>query len=155
MAKRKDIEQVVEELLQPILDTKYECVDVEYVKEGTNWYLKIYIDKEGGITIEDCEYVSRAIEKKLDENDPIESAYILEVSSPGLDRPLKKEKDFNRSIGKLVEVKLYTPLNGEKEFNAKLIDYKGDDHVVLEMESGEEVILSRKDMALIRLAVIF
>lgn len=155
MAKRKDIESTVEELLQPILDTKYECIDVEYVKEGSHWYLKIYIDKEGGIAIEDCEYVSRAIEAKLDEKDPIEGAYILEVSSPGLDRPLKKEKDFNRSIGKLVEVKLYKPLNGEKEFTAKLVDYKGDDQIILELENNEQITLTKKEMALIRLAVIF
>lgn len=155
MAKKKDIESTVETMLEPILGTKYECVDVEYVKEGSHWYLKIYIDKEGGITIEDCEFVSRAIDVKLEEKDPIQSAYILEVSSPGLDRPLKKEKDFHRSMGKLVEVKLYKPLDGEKEFTAKLVGYEGDNHIELELESEEVITLAKKDMALIRLAVIF
>lgn len=156
MAKKKEIEKIVEELLEPILEEKkYELVDVEFVKEGANWYLKIYIDKEGGVTIDDCEYVSRAIDTKLDEVDPIPQAYILEVSSPGLDRPLKKDKDFMRNKGKLVEIKLFQPLeNIGKEFNAKLIELK-DDQVCLELENGEEITISRKEIALIRLAIIF
>ena len=95
MAKREDYEQKTEKLLLPIIEAnQFELVDVEYVKEGSNWYLRAYIDKEGGITVDDCEMVSRALSDLLDQKDFIEDAYILEVSSPGLGRPLKKEKDF-------------------------------------------------------------
>ena len=103
MAK-KDYESRTEAMLMPIVETKgFELVDVEWVKEGANWYLRAYIDKENGITVDDCEEVSRALSDLLDEEDFISENYILEVSSPGLDRPLKKEKDFARSIGKDVE----------------------------------------------------
>ena len=94
----------------------FELVDVEYVKEAGNWYLRGYIDKPGGITVNDCEAVSRAFSDKLDENDFIEDSYIMEISSPGLDRPLKKEKDFARSMGKLVEIRTYRPIEKQKEF---------------------------------------
>ena len=105
MAK-KDYESRTEAMLMPIVEAKgFELVDVEWVKEGANWYLRAYIDKENGITVDDCEEVSRALSDLLDEEDFISENYILEVSSPGLDRPLKKEKDFARSIGKDVEVK--------------------------------------------------
>ena len=116
MAK-KDYESRTEAMLMPIVETKgFELVDVEWVKEGANWYLRAYIDKENGITVDDCEEVSRALSDLLDEEDFISENYILEVSSPGLDRPLKKEKDFARSIGKDVEVKLFKAINKEKEF---------------------------------------
>ena len=113
MAK-KDYESRTEAMLMPIVEAKgFELVDVEWVKEGANWYLRAYIDKENGITVDDCEEVSRALSDLLDEEDFISENYILEVSSPGLDRPLKKEKDFARSIGKDVEVKLSEPLVGK------------------------------------------
>ena len=106
MAK-KDYESRTEAMLMPIAEAKgFELVDVEWVKEGANWYLRAYIDKENGITVDDCEEVSRALSDLLDEEDFISENYILEVSSPGLDRPLKKEKDFARSIGK--DCLLYT-----------------------------------------------
>ena len=108
MTRRETYEAKTEELLQPLVDAHgFELVDVEYVKEAGNWYLRAYIDKENGITVDDCEEVSRALSDLLDEEDFISENYILEVSSPGLDRPLKKEKDFARSIGKDVEVKLF------------------------------------------------
>lgn len=162
MVKKKSIQDITTELLKPILEPKnYELVDVEFVKEGSNWFLKIYIDKEGGITIDDCEFVSRAIEKELDEADPIPQAYILEVSSPGLDRPLKKKRDFERNIGKLVEVKLFKPLeesevafSGTKEFNATLVDFV-DNQVILKDENDKEVSIDKKAIAIIRLAIIF
>ena len=101
LSKKETYEQKAEEMILPIVEANgFELVDVEYVKEGQNWYLRAYIDKEGGITVDDCEIVSRAFSDKLDENDFIEAAYILEVSSPGLGRPLKKEKDYQRSMGK-------------------------------------------------------
>ena len=100
MTKREEYEQKTEKLLEPILEANhFELVDVEYVKEGGSWYLRAYIDKPGGITVDDCEIVNRALGDLLDEHDFIEESYILEVSSPGLGRPLKKERDFARSLG--------------------------------------------------------
>lgn len=115
MTKREEYEQRAEQLLMPVIQANdFELVDVEYVKEAGTRYLRAYIDKEGGITIDDCELVSRAFGERLDAEDFIEESYVLEVSSPGLGRPLKKEKDFARSIGKDVEVKLFKPLSKEK-----------------------------------------
>lgn len=152
--KRVEIEQRCEALVQPILDEyKFELWDVEYVKEGSNYYLRVYADKPGGITIDDCVTISRAFEARLDEEDFIEEAYILEVSSPGLGRPLKRERDFEKSIGAEVEVKLYKPRNGQKEFTGILKSYN-DAVIVLEMEEAE-LELKRADLALIRLAFDF
>ena len=149
MAK-KDYESRTEAMLMPIVEAKgCELVDVEWVKEGANWYLRAYIDKENGITVDDCEEVSRALSDLLDEED-----YILEVSSPGLDRPLKKEKDFARSIGKDVEVKLFKAINKEKEFVGILKAYD-EDTVTLEMEDETEMQFKRSDIARIRLAFFF
>ena len=108
MTRRETYEAKTEELLQPLVDAHgFELVDVEYVKEAGNWYLRAYIDKPGGIAVDDCEVISRALSDKLDEEDYIEDSYILEVSSPGLGRPLKKDKDFQRSIGKEIEVRTF------------------------------------------------
>ena len=113
MAKANNTELKVLPLLEPIVEANgLELVDLEFVKEGVNWYLRVYIDKDGGVNIDDCELVSRALEAKLDEKDPIEQAYILEVSSPGIDRPLKKEADFVKYQGEIIDVKLYTAVNG-------------------------------------------
>ena len=99
MSRREEYEKRAEELLAPIVELNgFELVDVEYVKEAGYWYLRGYIDKPGGITVNDCETVSRAFSDKLDENDFIEDSYIMEISSPGLDRPLKKAKDFERNL---------------------------------------------------------
>lgn len=154
MAK-KDYESRTEALIMPIIQTHgFELVDVEWVKEGANWYLRAYIDKEGGITVDDCEVVSRALSDLLDAEDFISENYILEVSSPGLDRPLKKEKDFARSIGKDVEVKLFKAINKEKEFVGILTAYD-EDTVTLEMEDESEMQFKRSDIARIRLAFFF
>ena len=154
MSKREEYELKTEGLVMPIIDeNKFELVDVEYVKEAGNWYLRVYIDKEGGITVDDCEIVSRALSDKLDVDDFIDEAYILEVSSPGLGRPLKKEKDFNRSIGKMVEVKLYKAINKRKNFEGELKCF--DDKTVTIIEDGEDVIFNRDEIALIRLAFDF
>ena len=148
MAK-KDYESRTEAMLMPIVEAKgFELVDVEWVKEGANWYLRAYIDKENGITVDDCEEVSRALSDLLDEEDFISENYILEVSSPGLDRPLKKEKDFARSIGKDVEVKLFKAINKEKEFVGILKAYD-EDTVTLEMEDETEMqfkVLTNEEM---------
>ena len=132
MAGKAEIEQKTEELVTPIIDENhFELVDVEYVKEGANWYLRIYADKDGGISIDDCVLISRALEAKLDADDFIKDAYILEVSSPGLGRPLKKEKDYQRSIGQSVDIKLYKAIDKQKEFTGILKEY-----------SKERIILS-------------
>ena len=155
MTKREQYERETEKLLIPIIDAhQFELVDVEYVKEGSKWYLRAYIDKEGGITVDDCELVSRQLSDLLDEKDLIDEAYILEVSSPGLGRPLKKEKDFLRSIGEEVEVRTYRPINRSKEFTGILKEYDKDS-VTLVFEDEQTMKIARADIALIRLAFDF
>ena len=155
MAKREIYEQKTEALIMPIIEANnFELVDVEYVKEGSNWYLRAYIDKEGGINVDDCELVSRALSDLLDEHDFISEAYILEVSSPGLLRPLKKDKDFERNLSELVEVKLYKAIDKQKEFEGILKAYTSDT-ITIELEDGEEKTFNRQETALVRLAFDF
>ena len=154
MSKKEIYEQKAEALVTPIVEKYgFELVDVEYVKEGGNFYLRAYVDKPGGITVEDCETVSREFSDKLDEADFIDEAYIMEVSSPGLGRPLKKEKDFKRSMGEEVEIRTYRPINREKEFYGVLTAYD-ENSVTIDCE-GEEQIFQKADIALIRLAFDF
>ena len=124
------------------------------MKEGANWYLRAYIDKEGGITVDDCEAVSRRMSDLLDEQDFIEESYIFEVSSPGLGRPLKKEKDYKRSVGKEVEIRTYRAIEKEKEFYGILTSYD-ETTVTIEMEEHKEMVFAKTDIALIRLAFDF
>ena len=155
MAKKENYEAKAEALIMPIISANnFELVDVEYVKEGSNWYLRAYIDKEGGITVEDCELVSRAFSDLLDKEDFIDEAYILEVSSPGLGRPLKKEKDFARSIGKEVEIRLYKAIDKRKEDIGILLSYDKET-VTIEREEGDKVTYDRSAISLIRLAFDF
>lgn len=155
MAKREEYEAKTESFLMPLMkENNFELVDVEYVKEAGNWYLRAYIDKEGGITVDDCEIISRRLGDWLDEKDFIADSYILEVSSPGLGRPLKKDKDFNRSIGEDVDIKLYKPLNKQKDFIGTLISFDKDT-VTIAQEDGAELTLNRPEIALIRLAFDF
>lgn len=155
MSKRDLYEQKTEELVLPILEANnFELVDVEYIKEGGNWYLRIYIDKEGGIAVDDCEVVSRAMGEILDKEDYIDDAYIFEVSSPGLGRPLKKDKDFTRSLGDLVEVRTYKAINKQKEFEGILKSFDKDS-VTIELEDETEIVFARTEIALIRLAFDF
>ena len=128
--------------------------DVEYVKEGGDWFLRLYIDKEGGFTVDDCEMVSRRLSDWLDKEDFIDDSYILEVSSPGLGRPLKKEKDFKRSLGEAVDIKLYRAIERQKDFSGILTAYDADT-VTIRYEDGSESTFNRKDIALIRLAFDF
>lgn len=152
--KRTEIVERVEELVTPIIDENdFELVDVEYVKEGANWYLRVYADKDGGITIDDCVLISRALEQKLDEEDFIQDAYILEVSSPGLGRQLKKDKDFKRSLGEKVECKLFKAINKQKEFEGILKDFT-EEIITLGIDEAEQII-NRKEIAMIRLAIDF
>lgn len=155
MAKENNTEKKVAALLLPIAEEKgVEVVDVEFVKEGPNWYLRVYIDKEGGVTIDDCEEVSRVLDKKLEETDPITQAYFLEVSSPGLDRPLKKAEDFVKHQGDVVDIKLYRPKEGSKEFQGTLQGLK-DSVISIVDEGGKTLEFEQKDIASIRLAVLF
>lgn len=149
MSKRDAYESRTEELLMPILEANgFELVDVEYVKEGSSWYLRAYIDKPGGIAINDCELVSRALSDLLDKEDYIEDAYILEVSSPGLLRPIKKDKDFERNMNKEIEIHLFKMVNKKKEFVGALISYDAE-KVTIQTED-EEMTFNRKETALIR-----
>lgn len=155
VSKRETYESRTEALLMPILEEHgFECWDVEYVKEGGNWYLRAYIDKPGGITVDDCEIVSRALSDKLDEEDYIDDAYILEISSPGLGRPLKKDRDLERSIGEEVEIHTFRPINKEKTFFGFLHSYDKE-KIVIEYEEETYMEFDRKDIALIRLAFDF
>ena len=127
---------------------------MEYVKEAGTWYLRANIYKDGGIAVDDCEVISRALSDWLDKEDFIDDSYILEVSSPGLGRPLKKEKDFVRSMGKDVDVRLYRQLNKQKEFTGALSAYD-ENTVTLTMEDGSQMVFEKADIALIRLALDF
>lgn len=155
MSRHEIYEQKAAELLEPILASmNFELVDVEYVKEAGIWYLRSYIDKTGGITVDDCEAVSRQFSDLLDREDFIQDSYIMEVSSPGLDRPLKKDKDFERSLGREVEIRTYRPIEKEKEFYGILRAYD-DNSVTIEREDQQQMEFLKKDMALIRLALDF
>ncbi|MDD3185422.1 MAG: ribosome maturation factor RimP [Anaerostipes sp.] len=154
MANKAVIEEKVEAIVTPIIEeNQFELVDVEYVKEGANWYLRVYADKEGGINIDDCVFISRALEEKLDADDFIEDAYILEVSSPGLGRALKKERDFVRSIGESIDFKLYRAINKQKEFTGILKEYTGSTLVV--HIDDEDKTFETKDIASVRLSLDF
>lgn len=149
---KKNVEDIVEKLVTPIVEKEnFELVDIEYVLEGGHRYLRVYIDKEGGISLKDCQIVSEELNKVIDEIDPITENYFLEVCSPGLDRPLKKDKDFVRYEGREVEVKLYKPLDGKKQFEGELVGlFDG----IVKIKSNEEIIeFSKKDISIIRLAL--
>ena len=155
MARKEEYEQKTERLLEPIMtNNNFELVDVEYVKEGGNFFLRVFIDKEDGISVDDCELVSRALSDLLDQKDFIPDAYILEVSSPGLGRHLKKDKDFARSIDKEVEVKLYKAINKQKEFVGFLQGYDNDS-VTLKFDDDSTIDIPRTNISLIRLAFDF
>ena len=155
MSKREDYEARTEQLITPIIERmNFELVDVEYVKEGGTWYLRAYIDKEGGITVNDCEAVAREMNEILDQEDFVEDSYVFEVSSPGLGRPLKKEKDYIRSIGRELEIRTYRAINREKEFYGILKAYD-EKTVTIEMEDGQTMTFEKADIALIRLAFDF
>lgn len=154
MSKGKTYESRTEALLVPIVEAKdIEIYDVEYVKEGSDWYLRAYIDKPGGVDINDCETVSRALSDALDKEDFIEEAYILEVSSPGLGRTLKKDKHLEKSLGEEVEVKTYKPMDNCKEFTGILKAY--DDKTITIETENKEICFAKSDIALIRLALDF
>ena len=154
MSKGRTIETRTEEVLAPIAEANgVEVYDVEYVKEGSDWYLRAYIDKPEGVNILDCENVSRALSDKLDEEDFIDDAYILEVSSPGQGRTLKKDKHLEKSLGEEVELRLYKPKDKQNEF-AGILKAFDENSVTIETQE-EEKVFARSEIALIRLAFDF
>lgn len=159
MAKNNATELKVLPYLEEIVkEYALELVDLEFIKEGANWYLRVYIDKEGGVDLVDCEKVSRTLDEKLDEIDPITQQYILEVSSPGIDRPLKKPEDFERFADEVIDVKLYKAQDGKKQYQGRLVSLKDDilSIDVCEDEDKEEIItLIYKEVASVRLAILF
>ncbi len=150
MSKKDSIEQRFEQLLIPIADQAGVSVyDVEYVKEAGEYFLRAYIDKEGGVSIDDCEAVSRALDKPLDKEDFIPDAYTLEVSSPGLGRRLTKDRHLEKSLGMEIDLKLFKPLDGEKEFTGSLKGYSEKEVILLCGEA--EKAFSREQIADLRL----
>lgn len=155
MSKASIYEAKTEQLILPILERmQFELVDVEYVKEGSVWYLRAYIDKPGGITVNDCEAVAREMNELLDREDFIPDSYTFEVSSPGLGRPLKKEKDYIRNMGQEIEIRTYRAINRCKEFYGILKAYDKDT-VTIETEDGEDILFQKAEIALIRQAIHF
>lgn len=152
------VTEVVENLVTPILtENGLELVDIEYVKEGKDWFLRVFIDKENGVDIEECGLVSEKLSEQLDEMDPIPHNYFLEVSSPGAERPLKKDKDYQRAIGKNVFLKTYEPIDGEKTFEGKLVGFDGE-RVTIEIKVKtrvKKVEIPYEKVASGRLAVTF
>lgn len=149
---------IVENLTIPILeDMNLELVDIEYVKEGKNWFLRLFIDKEDGVDIEECGIVSERLSEHLDELDPIPHNYFLEVSSPGAERPLKKEADFLKAVDKYVNVKTYEPIDGEKVFEGKLVSFQ-EGLLTIEMKiktRTKTVNIPLEKVAKARLAIVF
>jgi len=146
---KKKVEEILHDISMPILEKyNFEFVDAEYKKEGGQWYLRLFIDKEGGITIDDCQLVSEILSDKLDEIDPIDHSYILEVSSPGIDRPLKTERDYKRNLNKELEIKFYDSYDGKKTIEATLLDF--DDEKVKLDYKGKEIEVDKKAIAIMR-----
>jgi ribosome maturation factor RimP len=152
------VTEVVEELAAPIFqELGLELVEIEYVKEGKNWFLRVYIDSDKGVDIEECGLVSERLSEKLDEIDPIPHNYFLEVSSPGAERPLKKDKDFEKAIGKNVFIKTYEPIDGEKAFEGTLLEFDGK-HIKMEIKiktRKKTIEIPYEKVANARLAVLF
>ena len=152
--------ETVTDLVTPILEEQnFELVEVEFVKEGKNWFLRLFIDKDGGIDIEECAFVSEHLSEKLDtiDPDPIRQAYFLEVSSPGAERPLKKETDFEKAIGEYIHVSLYQPLGGEKIYEG-ILQSLNEEELVLKIKiktREKEIAVERKNIAKARLAIQF
>ncbi|GFZ22838.1 hypothetical protein CMETHOX_07610 [Lacrimispora indolis] len=148
--KKQSKESMLEELIAPMVEAEgYECVDVTFEKAGKDWVLTTYIDGPNGIGLDDCEVVSRKLSDLMDEKDPIEQSYLLEVSSPGIDRPLKKEKDFARNMDKRIVVSFYAPVNGSKQLSGILKGYKG---VTLTLQLDSEEMMELEMSAVSKVA---
>lgn len=153
--KRKDFENQINLLLQKYLITdEIELIDVEFVKEGPNHYLRVFIDKAKGITIDDCEKISKFLDEHLDDYDKeIDTSYYLEVSSPGLDRPIKTKEDYLRNIGDVIEVKFYQAINGQKQLAGVLKEYC-DEGLILLLDDDNEIYIKHDQIALAKLAIV-
>jgi ribosome maturation factor RimP len=148
------IKSVIEDMLKDFTEQNgFELVDIEYVKEGSNWFLRVYADKEGGIEIDDCGRISEYLSSQLDEKDPIADAYFLEVSSPGAERPLKKLQDYYKAVNSHVFVTAYEPIDGSKEFEGLLLSFDGEE-LVVEVGKKKFTIPFAK-VASARLAIVF
>ncbi|MEG0256040.1 MAG: ribosome maturation factor RimP [Vagococcus sp.] len=155
-----NVVDIVTDLVNPILgELSFELVDIEYVKEGKNWFLRVFIDKEGGIDINECALVSEKLGEKLDtiEPDPIPQAYFLEVSSPGAERPLKKEEDYEKAIGEYINVSFYQAVEGEKQYQGFLEAYDKETLTLrVKIKTREKtMVFERKNIAKARLAIQF
>jgi len=147
-------EEMLEKIAEPVLkELGVYLYETEYKKEGGNYFLRLYIDKEGGVTIEDCENVSRAVNPLLDENDFIKEAYIFEVSSPGIDRVLSRPWHYEKAIGQDIDIKLFAPIEGTKEICAKLLAFDGK--VITVDYAGKQIEIEKKQAASVRLAFNF
>ena len=154
MNKKEIINELIK-ICDPIATSlNYELVDIEYLKEYGSYYLRVYIDKPGGITLDDCQNMSEVISEKLDEKDPINTAYFLEVSSPGLDRPLKTDKDLKRNIGKDIEIGLYTVFNDKKNYEGRLMDYN-EEFIIIRDEDDKIIDIPRDSVSVVKLALKF
>jgi ribosome maturation factor RimP len=154
MMSKTRIVELVEEIITPcVQESGLELVDVEFVREGGSWYLRIYIDKPGGIDLEDCGRLSQKIDRLLDEKDLIPQSYHLEVSSPGIERPLKKISDYNRFTGELAVITTFVPFEGKKKITGRIMTARGDDIVI--DSDGKELSIPFKQVASARLKVEF
>src|SRR5690554_3099767 len=154
----QNVREITENLLSPIVDEMgIELVDIEFKKEGKNWFLRIFIDRDGGIDLDDCTAVSERLSEILDEHDPIEQMYYLEVSSPGAERPLKTKEDVLKSVGKTVNVSTYAPIDGEKVFEGKLLSFQDDVLSIEEKVKTKTIItdIPYEKVAKIQLAISF
>ena len=150
------IAETVRQIAEPVIEQLHmgiELIEVEYVKEGPDWYLRLYIDKQGGVTLDDCQAVSEALNDLLDETDPVQGKYIFEVSSPGLDRPLKTDRDYERYQGEDVEVHLYAPVQNCKIFTGKLVGRENGEIIITEGETQRTFPV--KEVSLVKRTIIW
>lgn len=153
--KKKRVVDIVEEIISPFLvEEQLELVDIEFVKEGQHRYLRIYLDKENGLSLDDCQAVSVYLSENLDKFDPIKENYFLEVSSPGVERPLKKDKDFEKYKGRVVEARLYHTLNGEKIIEGKLVGLR-ENKIIIDREAKGTIEIDRDKVSLVKLLINF
>lgn len=154
-SNKREILKTVKQMCQTIADElNFELVDMEYIKEFGSYFLRVYIDKVGGVSTDDCERMSEKLNVILDESDPIKEAYYLEVSSPGLDRPLKTDKDLKRNLDKEVEIKLYQSINNMKNYEGTLLGFN-DDEITIKDSQGKTISLPKDTISIIRLAIKF
>ena len=151
MARREEYEAKAEALITPIIEANnFELVDVEYVKEGSSWYLRAYIDKDGGIDMNDCVDFTHAISKPLDEADPISQSYMMEVSSPGVERELVKDEHFEKYIGSPVMMRTIRAIDGVRDFNGRLAKYENKE-ITVELQDGATITVNRKETSYVKL----